>query len=127
MEGLVKYFQYQVKHVCVAQSHEACFTYFLRCVDHMAVYFSSVGIGSYLCRHIIKITKLQSPTVRCKVAAAHSFRASSLQGSAGLWETAAPSLRVALEATSKNGDDVSTNRHSGVNGRRKRARTQTDV
>ena len=121
----MKYFQFQVSHSCVAKSQQESFAYFLKFVDHMAVYFSSVGISSKLCRDIIRITKMQPPHTRFKVAAAHSFSASSLHGSASLWETAAPSLRVALEATSKDGDEVAT--QSQVNGRRKRARTQIDV
>eukprot|EP00892_Ulva_mutabilis_P007216 jgi/Ulvmu1/4867/UM020_0153.1 len=130
MEVLVTYFQYQDKHACVAETQEACFAHFLQFVDHIAVYFSSVGIGGKLCKDITKITKMQPQAIRCKVAHAYSFAAVNLQGSASLWDTAAPSLRVVLEATSKDGGSTAANAENGenrLNGRRTRARTQVDM
>lgn len=126
----MKYFEFQGKHGCPSHVKQFCFAQFLQLVDHMAVYFSSVGIGSAFCKDILKITKMQPLEVRCKAANEYSFSASSLHGTASLWETASPSLRVALESTSKDGANVSATEGSevnGIGGRRKRARARVDV
>ena len=127
MERLVDYFEFQGKFGCPVAVQEQCFAQFLQFVDHMAIYFSSVGIGSKFCKKIIKITKMQPIEIRCKAASEHSFSASSLHGSASLWETAAPPLRVALESTSKDECGVPSaegNELNGGSGRRKRARVR---
>lgn len=123
----MKYFEFQGKNGCPPDVRQFCFAQFLQFIDHMAVYFSSVGIGSTFCKGILKITKMQPLDVRCKAANEYNFTASSLHGTASLWETASPSLRVALESTSKEGADVSATEGSEVNGRRKRARTRVDM
>jgi hypothetical protein len=71
---------------------------FLAFIDRLGCYFSQVGIPGKYISATLKIARLQNPEIRYTAAVGHAWQAQSLQGSAPVWKTLKPALRVMLES-----------------------------